>query len=370
MPLQPREILGKRKTKSSVYRDRNRTFGGFNEVQTTFNCSEIVLDYIFRARCKNTVGGCTNCGKPYHLFKKVPSRYAYKCDCKKSKLIFPLSGTPLEHCKKPLNLVIDIFYEMFVSKHGAPATEIDRRFSLSTKPDKNDEENPMLIRKNETSHFLLERISQMQGIAVLEQDFRADSDLEVDEVYPYVRTGLGPYYSFKSGLGSERLQPVITITERRSDGTVGLTKLLAVEETTNETLRKIFREHIKPTNRIFTDESKIYLFLDADEGEFKDNFHGKCNHKEKKWVVEGDYHVNGCEGVHSYVKKYIHYVHLGVSKEKIQFYLNRVAFNLSYRDKNVFEAIDALFSALPGLNESIENRVTCNRKSKKWLKAA
>jgi transposase-like protein len=311
-----------------------------------------VLDYIFRARNNKTSDGCSNCQAPYHFFKKVTGKYAYKCPCNKSKLIFPLKGTPLEHSKKPLTLFIEIIYELFCSKHGLTATEVDRRFRIG---------------KNETSHLLLDKTSQWLGLAISGQEFKADSIIEVDEVYPRVQTGLGPYYSFKRGLGSERLKPTITLTERNSDGS-GLTKLIAVDEVNSVTLKEIFRKHTKPTNIIYTDESNIYNFLKFNE-EFKGYHHEQCNHKRGDWAI-GQCHVNTCEGVHSYVKKYIHNVHLGVTEEKIQLYLNRVAFNFSYRDKNFLDALDVLFNSLPSLHENIDNRVQCNRTAKKWEKAA
>jgi transposase-like protein len=307
-----------------------------------------VLDFIFKARCSKTTGVCPKCKRPFAFYKKVPGKYAYKCECNKSKLVFPLKGTPLEHCKKPLNLIIEIIYEMFSSKHSFTATQIDRKFD---------------VRKNETSHLLLNKISDWMGRAILNQEFREDSIIEVDEVYPYVQTGLGPYFKFKRGLGSERLQTVVTFVERD-----GITKAIAVDNTNSETIKNLFRKYTKSSHTIFSDESKIYNFLDNDS-EFSEYNHFKCNHSQKKWVVE-DCHTNTVESFNSYVKKYIHDVHLGVTSGKIQLYLNRVAFNYSFNDKTIFEAIDILFDALPGLHENIENRIKCNRTIHKWLKAA
>lgn len=355
MPLQPREISKGRKTKSSVYRERNKAFGCYTDFKVEFPTSEVVLEHIFRARCSKTSGGCQECGKPFSFFKKVPGRLAYACSCKKSHMIFPLKGTPFERCKKPLTLMLDIIYEMFCSKHGFTATQIDRK-------------HQDIVKKNETSHLLLDKISQALGLAIFSHEFRADSTIEVDEVYPYVETGLGPYFTFKRGLGSERLQTVITFTERRSDGTVGITKAIAVEEANSVTLRRLFREFTKPTNIIYTDGSKIYNFLKFDT-EFKDYFHEECNHKRKEYV-NGLCHVNTVEGFNSYVKKTIHSVYLGVSKPKVQLYLNRVAFNFSFGDKTMFEVIKIIFDSFPNLNENIPNRVKCNRTAKKWLKAA
>jgi len=352
MPLQPREISKGRKTKVSVYKKRNRDFGPLADIKETFNSSEVVLDYIFRGRCSKTLGGCSTCGRPFSFYKKVPGRYAYKCDCNKSKMIFPLKGTPLEHCKIPLNIIIEIVYELICSKHGFTARELERKYGF----------------KNETCHLVLDKISQLFGLAIFDKPFASDSIIEVDEVYPYVETGLGPYYSFKRGLGSERLQTVITFTERDKDGKVGITKALAIDDANTITLKKLFKELTQPTNTIYTDGSKIYNFLKFNE-DFKDYFHNECNHKRKEWV-NGDCHVNTVEGFNSYVKKTIHSIYLGVSKPKVQLYLNRVAFGFSFRDRTALETIEILFTSMPGLNDSIENRVKCNRAVHKWSKAA
>lgn len=355
MPIIPQEISKGRKIKSSVYRKRNKLFGNYAEFKAEYETNEVVLEHMFRARYSKSIGGCLACGKPFSFYKKIPNRLAYACSCKKSPMIFPLQGTSFEKLKKPLTVISDIIYEMFCSKHGFTATQIDRKY--------ND-----IVKKNETSHLLLDRISQAMGIAIFAEEFRADSIIEVDEVYPYVETGLGPYFSFKRGLGSERLQTVVTFTERRSDGTIGVTKAIAVEDANSSTLARLFREHTKPTNIIFTDGSKIYNFLKFNS-EFKDYFHQECNHKRKEYV-NGDCHVNTVEGFNSYVKKTIHSVYLGVSKQKVQLYLNRVAFNFSFCDRTIFEVMDIIFKALPPLNENIPNRVKCNRTDKKWLRAA
>lgn len=352
MPLIPREILNERKTKTSVYKKRNRVFGPLADIRETFNSPEVVLDHIFRARYAKTVGECSSCGSPYSFYKKVPGRLAYRCLCKKSRMIFPLKGTPLEHCKIPLPIVIEIIYELFCSKHGFTATELERKFGF----------------KNETCHLILDKISQLFGLAIFNRHFASDSIIEVDEVYPYVQTGLGEYHSFKRGLGSERLQTVVTFTERDNNGKVGITKAFAVEEANSKTLKKLFSENTKASNIIYTDESKIYNFLEYDEA-FKGMYHNACNHRRKEWA-NGDCHVNTVEGFNSFVKKTIHSIYLGVSKPKVQLYLNRVAFVFSFRDRNMLEVFEILFSSLPELNNSIEHRITCNRTKTKWSEAA
>lgn len=363
MPLVPKEVKKKRKNNSAIFRERDKAFGNENDFRVKFSTEDDVLDFAFRSRAKKTESGCSVCGGSFTFFQKVFGRKAYQCRCKKSPMIFPLSGTPFERLKVPLTAIPKVFYEMFCDKHGFTATEIDRRFSD-------------LVKKNETSHLLLSRISQTMGLATQNREFDPDAVIEVDEVYPKVETGLGPYHDFKRGLGSERIQPLIILTQRAKMGMGGITKAFAVEEVNNKVLREIFRKHTKDTNIIHTDGSNVYNFLKFDE-EFKSYFKYECNHRTKEWVRENS-HVNTVEGCNSFIKTIIHRVAHGIKRDNAQLYANRVVFNYSFWDKDALTAFEILFDSLPPLNEKISDRVTCNRTKKscksknvgKWSKAA
>lgn len=349
MPLEPREIAKKRKRNGRDFQNRDKAFGCEVDFRNEYGTDDIVLEKIFMARAQKTSARC-DCGRPQTSFKRVPGKRAFKCPCGSSPLIFPLAGTPFERLKIPLIMIPIVFFEMFCDKHGFTATEIDRRFS-----DK--------VKKNETSHLLLERISQAMGIAILQRKFRPNSIIEVDEVYPKVETGLGEYYNFRRGLGSERIQPVIVLIERNPDGTAGLTKAIVVDEVNNESLRKIFREHTLPSNTIYTDGSKVYNFLKFDD-EFKNYFKQECNHNRREWVVDGA-HVNTVEGCNSYIKTTIHRVYKGIKRPNTQLYVNRVAFNFSFGFEPAISAMEILFGALPPLDTRIKDRVICRRTEKK-----
>jgi len=336
--------------KNKAAKKRNKIFKTVKEIQLLYPDSEAVLEQIFISRHLKTDNRCPGhrgryCRKLVSEYKKIENKLAYRCGC--GLKVYPLKGTPFEHSRVPLKSIIDIMYLMFNSKHGLCATELQRISGC----------------KYETAHKILCKISDLMGLCVLSVPFKNDSVIEVDEVYPKIRTGFGRGHKYKRGAGSERTQPVLVFKERG-----GLTKGFVIDNVNRETIEPLFEKYVSKSNIIYTDQHKVYSFLKP----LLYN-HLSVDHEHREYVSKKDKncHTNTVENFNRFIKTSTHRVHNGVSREYLQTYVNRMAFNNSFKDCDASESITKLINCLPPLFQNGIRRVKSNPyQAPEWQEAA
>lgn len=312
------------RTNNQSQKRRNRDFGTIYNLQSEFPDDKSILKEIFLSRVNKTTNCCQGkrgrlCFNLLSDYTPVPNKLAYRCSC--GVKVFPLKGTPLEHSRLSLKLIVDIIYLMFCSKHGHCATEIERISGI----------------KYETAHRVMMKISDMMGLSVSNEIFRDNSVIEIDEVYVKIRTGNGRGRK----KGRDNKMTVLVLRERG-----GISKAFVVSAATTEVVKPIIIANVKMTNIIYTDESGIYKFLKP-----LGYNHTSVNHSEKKWVnpENNDCHTNTVESFNRLEKTSTHRIYNGVTKEYLQCYTNRVAFNATFMELNSLDAIRKLISAFPPL---------------------
>lgn len=344
IPIEPEDSLI-RLNGNKEFKRRNRNFGTYKEVKELFPTNESILKKIFEVRYAKTLGGCPQCQRPFATFKKVSDKLAYRCKC--NFKIYPLKGTHLEQSRTPLVEIVDLIYQMFRNKHGVPATALERETR----------------RDYETCLYNLHRASDWMGWSLECLNFTPGSTIEIDEVYPKAQTGLGIYYSFKSGAGSERTHGVLVMTERDNpeNGFKGITKAFCFDKSDYSAVEKLIKKYIRPesNHNIYTDEHNYYKFL-----RYSGYLHSTVKHKAGQYK-DGDCSTNTSEGYNERVKTTVHRVYLGVYPQYLQLYVDRVAFNHTNKAKTFFEALDCLFNSLPDLNSCVKKRVQRKKRNRK-----
>lgn len=333
---------------SKEFKRRNRNFGTFEDLKKAYPTNESFLQEIFKVRYAKTNGGCPTCGRAWELFAKIPNKLAYRCRC--NNKIYPLKGTHLEHCRTPLLVVLEIFYDLFRLKNGNPATALQRRTGY----------------EYETCWANLHKLSDWMGYSNSKRAFSFGTTIELDLVYPKGKTFLGRRFPFKRSPSSERTFAILMITERDEPerNFRGITKAFCIDKTDKLAIERIVKEHIPSTNknRIYTDDGGEFSFLSY-QGYLQ--HHYKVIHNDKKYSTEYTDRITGenkicstntVEGVNERIKTTIHSVYLGVNPEYMQLYADRVAFNHSNSAKNFFEALAELLNCLPGLNGSVPRK--------------
>ena len=354
IPIEPEDSLN-RLNGNVEFKRRNRRFGTYTDLKEQFPNNEAVLRKIFQVRFAKTPGGCPHCKRPWHQFKKVPKKLAFRCRC--NYKVYPLKGTHLEQCRTPLVEIMEIIYELFKNKQGTPAAVLERYSG----------------KEYETCLYNLHRISDWFGWSNEKQTFTPGSTIVLDEVYPKVQEGSGRYLALKRGKGSQRTQGVLVMTEK-DDPTAnfrGITKSFYYDKHDKGAVERLIRKYIQPENRhnIHTDESDLYNFLTPSG--YK---HNTVKHKDHKYVSQYEDEETGeiklcstniAEGFNERIKTTIHRVYLGVQPKYLQLYVDRVAFNHSNKHKNFFEALDTLLDSLPDLFSSVNRRFKRKKRKRK-----
>jgi hypothetical protein len=262
------------------------------------------------------------CGKPISFhWTRIKGTMKYRCNtCSgKNRIKSPLASTPLRKSHIPLNQIIEVAYEMLNRKSGLASKEIERRLPC----------------KYETALGITRRLQIWMGLAV--GFFKFEGMVECDETYVRCPSGFGRTVKRTRGLGSDRIKPVFVMAERG-----GKARGIVIDDANRANIKPIILKNISVTSPVFTDGSHIYKFLSAEGYQ-----HQECNHSQKIYA-NGVAHTNTAEGFNSIIKGQIGFIHKGVSKEYLQEYIDAISYRYSY--KYTFDAIEALFAALPPLN--------------------
>lgn len=266
------------------------------------------------------------CNTPISKYYEKKGRFKYRCKvCRRT--ISPLVDTPLRGIRTPLTTVLEIVYLTFQGKHGLTAAEIARYHDCNYN----------------TALTLKHRIQVWMGLVVHAFKFQ-NTIVEADETYVKIPTGLGPGIRYNPGLGSQRQKPVVSFVENGGEQTA---KAIVVDNVDQATMKQLFEENVAPSSTVYTDGNPVYHFL-SDKG----YLHFECNHNEKIFSRNG-VNVNTCESLHGLLKSKLYHVHRGVSEEHLQKYADEITWTFMHRNRNVFDAINSLFDALPPLNSKV-----------------
>ena len=94
-----------------------------------FPDDDACLEHLFKVRY-GPEPACLKCGEigKFNRLRKMP---AYTCNC--GHHIHPMSGTPFEHSRTPLQKWFYAMYLFTSSRHGVPAKELQRQLGVTYK---------------------------------------------------------------------------------------------------------------------------------------------------------------------------------------------------------------------------------------------
>ncbi|MEL6704806.1 MAG: IS1595 family transposase [Bacteroidota bacterium] len=283
------------------------------DLLTRFGTVEQCLAFIKEQRWPDEhYGGgipCKKCERvtPHHM---IPSRKCYSCqNC--GSHVHPTAGTIFERSRVPLPDWFYVIFQFAKTRAGFSAKQVERELGVSY---------PTALRMCNLIRSQLGESPTLSGI------------VEADETYiggkPRIR-GVS-----KRGRGTRKV-PVIGAVQR--DGKI---VVKAVDNVKRETVIPWLKEHIKEGAEVYTDELNIYDVLPEEGYE-----HEKVLHKQRQYarITEDgkNVHTNHLEGFWSYPKSAVLRIHRGVSRRKLQGYLNEHAFRYNHR-----KDADGLFCAM------------------------
>ena len=252
------------------------------------------LDHLMRVRYGETID-CPKCGK-HGKFSRIKKLPAYQCAwC--GHHIHPMSGTPFERSRTPLQKWFYAMYLFTTTRHGVPAKELQRQLGVTYKC------------AWRMGHEIRKYMGHVDG------DSGLSGHVEVDEAYiggKDDRTGRPGASSKKTG--------VLGMVERNGDV---ITKVIS--DAKSKTILPIIEKYVEKGSTISSDQYHPYKKL-RDLG-YK---HGSVNHSIEQWV-NGIHHTNTLEGFWSHLKKSILGTHVHVSKKHLSKYLGEFEYRYNMR---------------------------------------
>lgn len=273
-----------------------------------FGTVEQCLDHLRRLRWPDGIH-CQKCERvtPHHL---ITSRKCYSCqDCRSQ--VYPTAGTIFHKSRVPLTDWFYVVWKFSQTRAGFSAKQVEREIGVSY---------PTALRMCNLIRSGLGESPSLSGVC------------EADETYiggrPRIR-GVS-----KRGRGTRKV-PVIGVVERG-----GKIVVKAVDNVKRETVIPFLSEHVEDGAAIYTDELNVYNVLPEHGYE-----HARVLHKQRQYAYTTDdgrnVHTNHLEGFWSYPKSAVLHVHRGVSRRKLQGYLNEHTFRYNRRkdEQPMFYAI-------------------------------
>jgi len=278
--------------KQSIPKHLRYTVEDFNR---EFPNDDACLEHIAEERFPGGRAPCEKCGVERKHYR-VSGRTAYACDhC--GNHIYPLAGTIFEKTTTSLRLWFYAMYLMGSTRCGISAKQIQRETGVTYK----------------TAWRMFREIRTL-----LSEDLRLDGPTEMDETYFGGR--------IRSHQRKERSHDnktaIIGMVERKGRA-VAKTAISAGART----LHRLAKEHILPSNTVYTDEATGYDKLASLTDDAGKNLHSS------KIYVMGDIHTNTVEGFWSLIKRGIGGVYHAVSQKYLQTYLDEYTFRYNRRDQ-------------------------------------
>jgi transposase-like protein/predicted RNA-binding Zn-ribbon protein involved in translation (DUF1610 family) len=259
----------------------------------TYTDDTVCLEHLFRTRFgKRPV--CPKCGKK-DKFRRLTKLPAYTCNC--GHHIHPMSGTPFQDTRTPLQKWFYAMYLFTTSRHGVPAKELQRQLGITYKC------------AWRMGHEIRKYMGMVDGNTPL------SGTVEADETYIGGKTKGG-----KRGRGSPNKTIVFGMLQKSGDV---MTKI--VPNVRRKTLHPHIKANVKKGSIIHTDELKSYRKIAS-----KGYQHETVNHSAGEYARDG-VTVNGIEGFWSQVKRSIRGTHVHVSKKHMSKYLGEFEYRHNMR---------------------------------------
>ncbi|MEP0548650.1 MAG: IS1595 family transposase [Rhodothermales bacterium] len=275
---------------------------------TLFGTTEGCLDFIRRQRWPDGIP-CRKCERvtKHHL---IVERKCYSCqEC--GSHVHPTVGTIFEKSRVSLPDWFFVIWQFSKTRAGFSAKQIEREIGVSY---------PTALRM---CNLIRSRFGESPSLSGI---------VEADECYiggrPRIR-GVS-----KRGRGTRKV-PVIGAVQRG-----GKIVVKAVDNVQRATVLPFLTQHIEEGTTVYTDELNVYDVL-PDHG-FE---HGRVLHKQRQYAYTTDdgqnVHTNHLEGFWSYPKSAILRIHRGVSRRKLQGYLDEHTFRYNHRnsEEGIFGAM-------------------------------
>lgn len=280
-----------------------------------FGTNAQCLDFIRRQRWPDGIP-CKKCERitGHHL---IADRKCYSCqEC--GSHVHPTAGTLFHKSRVPLPDWFYVIWQFGKTRAGFSAKQVQRELGVSY---------PTALRMCNLTRERLGETPTLDGV------------VEADECY----IGGRPRYrgQSKRGRGTRKI-PVIGAVERGGSVTVR-----AVDTVSKATVLPFLTDAIEGGATVYTDELNIYRAL-PDHGYEHDAVKHKVNEYVREEVDEEtgevrSIHTNTLEGFWSYPKSAILRIHRGVSRHKLQGYLDEHTFRYNHRNDE-----GGLFSAMVG----------------------
>ena len=235
---------------------------------------------------------------------RVASRPSYCCEhC--GNHVHPTAGTIFHKSPTPLTTWFYAMYLMSATRCGISAKQIERETGVTYK----------------TAWRMFKQIRSM-----LDENEKgpklggSQKPVEVDETY-YGGRQRGQR-GRASILDKKAKTPVVGLVERK-----GSVRAFVTSDVRKDTLHGLIKEHVMPSNLVFTDDFPAY---DGLAGTQYNYYHRRIRHSEKIYVA-GNVHTQTIEGFWSLVKNGIKGVYHSVGRHYLQTYLNEYSFRYNRR---------------------------------------
>ncbi|MFZ0802208.1 MAG: IS1595 family transposase [Terriglobales bacterium] len=230
---------------------------------------------------------------------RVKSRPSYSCDhC--GHHVHPTADTIFHKSATPLTTWFYAIYLMAQTRCGISAKQIQRETGVTYK----------------TAWRMFRQIRSMLDESESGTKLGgSQKPVEVDEMY------VGPRTKRLRSIPKPKT-PVVGLVQRK-----GSVRAFVVADVKKDTLHGLIKEHVLPSNLVFTDDFPAYDGLSRTPHNY---YHRRIRHSERVYVT-GDVHTQTIEGFWGLVKNGIRGVYHNVGRHYLQTYLNEYSFRYNRR---------------------------------------
>jgi transposase len=230
---------------------------------------------------------------------RVKSRPSYSCDhC--GHHVHPTADTIFHKSPTPLTTWFYAIYLMAQTRCGISAKQIQRETGVTYKT------AWRMFRQIRSMLNETESGTKLGG---------SQKPVEVDEMY------VGPRTKRLRSIPKPKT-PVVGLVQRK-----GSVRAFVVADVKKDTLHGLIKEHVLPSNLVFTDDFPAYDGLSRTPHNY---YHRRIRHSERVYVA-GDVHTQTIEGFWGLVKNGIRGVYHNVGRHYLQTYLNEYSFRYNRR---------------------------------------
>ena len=266
-----------------------------------FNSEEICRDYLEKLRWPDGQPNCPKCGS--ESVSVISTRNQFDCNICRARFSVT-SGTIFDNTKLPLWKWFAAAYLMLESKKSISANQVKRTIGTTYK----------------TAWHLCHRIRE--AMETIDQGPALFGIIELDETWlvPHKRyPEKGKKHGFLAGT------PIYVAGALQRGGQVRLRRIPNVRK---ESIKAFVDSVAKDeTEAFYTDELKSYLNILPDAN----TRHQHVNHSKMEWVMPGNVHTNGIEGVWSLFKRSIMGAFHKISTKHLDAYLQEQEFRINNR---------------------------------------